>query len=815
MIMKNFYWCFLLMISLSSGIAQTPEAVIESERAASEEAIADEIMQQEMIRREELLLKSSKILDEADSLAFQGKIVESKAKVEEVLKSIPAAGAGVPVHDRARKLLSAINAKEASDLLNKSDYFGARTKAIEALKRDPNNPAAAEVLARCDEFLQIAPGTDTPSNPAITAKHVEKLTEVRNLMASSKQHIDTGQFEEAEKMLQSILEIDPYNRAAAERLLDLYKERRRIAKIRLKTENQKRTTDVRGGWSTFLSVEDDVEQAGGGEDDAISGPPTFPIHEKLKNIPLPEVNFDKASIRDAAEFLTIKSRELDKEGAGVSFVIKNERVLDQAKPFSLRLKNVPLGEALRYITTLAGVNFKVEEFAVFIVPLDDVDQVLVTREFPAPPSFINEAPAATSDTSRRRRRSAVTVVGNTTGKSQVQRVLESKGITFPKGASAIYNISTGILRMTNTQEQVDYLEALLGDGSEQLLVKIQTRFVEINQTDLESLAPNFSLEGGNTFLGQVAGFSGSNFAWGNVAAGTNLLGANGIQTVDGINRIINLTPPLSASSPQSTVATANRVGVAGVVEGNGFTALVDLLSQASSTNLMTAPAIVVNDGEKGVITVAREFFFPVEFDQPQVSPPVTATTATAGGGAGGGVLLSSATVIPAWPTEYEKRDVGVSVTVVPKVTVDRQRVFLNIQPTVTEFDGFINYGSSIASTIGFTGTIAGNPVYGSVSTPILLNNNVINQPVFTTRTVENAKVEIQDGYTMVLAGLIREDISTVEDKVPVLGDLPFVGRAFRSKAEQSIKKNLLIFVNVRILRPDGQPYNSVVTSVTE
>jgi general secretion pathway protein D len=60
---------------------------------------------------------------------------------------------------------------------------------------------------------------------------------------------------------------------------------------------------------------------------------------------------------------------------------------------------------------------------------------------------------------------------------------------------------------------------------------------------------------------------------------------------------------------------------------------------------------------------------------------------------------------------------------------------------------------------------------------------------------------------MVLGGLIREDISTIDDKVPILGDIPLVGRLFRSKGEQAVKKNLLMFVSVRILRPDGEPFN--------
>jgi general secretion pathway protein D len=57
--------------------------------------------------------------------------------------------------------------------------------------------------------------------------------------------------------------------------------------------------------------------------------------------------------------------------------------------------------------------------------------------------------------------------------------------------------------------------------------------------------------------------------------------------------------------------------------------------------------------------------------------------------------------------------------------------------------------------------------------------------------------------------LLREDVQKVSDKVPGLGDIPILGRLFRSEAEKTQKKNLLIFVTTRILRPDGEPYNQV------
>ncbi|MEY5010527.1 MAG: hypothetical protein RLZZ253_1666, partial [Verrucomicrobiota bacterium] len=85
----------------------------------------------------------------------------------------------------------------------------------------------------------------------------------------------------------------------------------------------------------------------------------------------------------------------------------------------------------------------------------------------------------------------------------------------------------------------------------------------------------------------------------------------------------------------------------------------------------------------------------------------------------------------------------------------------------------------------------------------IVTPNVINQPIFSRRTV-TTNVSIYDGSTVVLGGLIREDVQKVEDKVPLLGDLPMVGRLFRSSVDQHIKRNLMIFVSARLLTPSGE-----------
>jgi general secretion pathway protein D len=86
----------------------------------------------------------------------------------------------------------------------------------------------------------------------------------------------------------------------------------------------------------------------------------------------------------------------------------------------------------------------------------------------------------------------------------------------------------------------------------------------------------------------------------------------------------------------------------------------------------------------------------------------------------------------------------------------------------------------------------------------VITENRIEMPVFSKRSV-NTSLTIYDGYTVAVGGLMREDVQNVEDKVPILGDIPIIGRLFQSKAENRIKSNLIIFVTAQIIDATGRP----------
>ncbi len=213
---------------------------------------------------------------------------------------------------------------------------------------------------------------------------------------------------------------------------------------------------------------------------------------------------------------------------------------------------------------------------------------------------------------------------------------------------------------------------------------------------------------------------------------------------------------------------------------------------------------MTKSGQRAVIEIVREFRYPTQFQPPQIPQTVGAvanrsdTDILSLGGS------SNVPVTPTTPTAFETRNTGVTLEVEPVVGPDGVTIDLNLVPQVVEFEGFINYGSPILSpTSSFLNTVTG----GIISAPpSVITPNVINQPIFSTRKVTTS-VSVWDGQTVVLGGLMREDVQKTEDRTPIIGDIPIVGRLFRTNTEQHIKRNLIIFVTARLINPGGQAVN--------
>jgi general secretion pathway protein D len=147
----------------------------------------------------------------------------------------------------------------------------------------------------------------------------------------------------------------------------------------------------------------------------------------------------------------------------------------------------------------------------------------------------------------------------------------------------------------------------------------------------------------------------------------------------------------------------------------------------------------------------------------------------------GTTITPQTTVIPEGPM----------LDIVPYVSSDGYTIKLTILPTLIQFVGYDDPGPFAVIAQGGAGSTVANPLVAQLPLPRLRTRQVLTSVV------------VWDGQTVVLGGLISEDVAKHKDKVPVLGDIPFLGRFFRSESNFTEKKNLAIFVTPTIVDPAG------------
>jgi len=166
-------------------------------------------------------------------------------------------------------------------------------------------------------------------------------------------------------------------------------------------------------------------------------------------------------------------------------------------------------------------------------------------------------------------------------------------------------------------------------------------------------------------------------------------------------------------------------------------------------------------------------------------------------GAGSGFIL------PPTPTGFIPRDIGTTLEVKGESTALPRAVDLDfINLLVDEFEGFVDYGTTVSAVTFGNSLFINGSATTSVPATIPVSAAPFLVPIFSKKSLQS-RVRLLDGETVGMGGLINESVQLVDDKVPLLGDIPIMGRLFRSEASQKIKSNLVIFCTLRIINPDG------------
>ncbi len=531
------------------------------------------------------------------------------------------------------------------------------------------------------------------------------------------------------------------------------------------------------------------------------------LAKKLNSLIIPQIDFYYIPVTEALKELKRQACLADdseenpnKKGINIVLKLSPNKDNNPEPNVHLSLTKIPLGEAIRYLAQQANLTIKVDPYAVSLSSIDEEDELkepLLTQEYKVPPDFFNISPDSQKEKSD--------LIQTTNSFPSEKEALISQGITFPKGASAYYFSDNNILVVRNTSSNLNLIDLLIRNATEHppIQVEIEARFLEVKQNFWQEKGLNWLLgtfpigkkaNGGGGTAGNQASYQSQDYPiqQNGSPVGTIAGGPPGAGSVTAGNR--QGSSAVTASMLETLLGgyfapNAGVLALAGVLTNPQFQVVLRALNQKKGVDLLSSPKVTVSSGKKAIITIARDFPYPSEYLPPQVPQNQS-----------GGINPA----IPATPASFKRRNVGVELEVQPIVDPDQKKINLQLAPQIVEFQGFVNYGNPIFSQApSFIGI--GQGIATGSTTPVLLTENTINQPIFSVRQV-NTQVALRSGQTIVLGGLMREDVQKINDKTPIIGDLPLVGKLFRSSSEQHIKKNLLIFVTVWLVDSSGKKF---------
>jgi len=790
----NFYLGVLLGLAFCLPCGGMAEGA-GSSPAASQLTTSD-LMAREVERRNAGRNRWAEELAIAERLFQDGEWEAAQRKFQFVAGEVGGGVGPSGYRDRARLGVAKCLTARAMQKEKAGEVAAAAALFQEARSYDPANSALAKQVLRIQEKNQHRLNP-YPDNPAYTKNLVLQTEQIKKLLAQADQLNETGQWNEARKTLDQVLSIDRYNRAALGKIEKLEDQMLRTATKKYEASRTKALAEVSDAWMPPPPARTSVRA---GRSTGLAKPSGIvATKNKLKTIRIPEVVFNERSIRGALEelqALSVKWDTASPDGSkGVDLVLQlppaQEGQDPEAATVTLEVRDTNLETILEYVClSIRGsekLRFEPEaNNVVVILPISGASEGLEIRNFDLPPSLVAGLSSAITEPAE-------------LGKL----VLVSMGVnTEIQNSQAVLFRETGKLVVRTTPAELTKIDLRIRDvGLDQVpeIYEIETKFLQFTENDVKNFTANISVQMYQNSLynpvppGQnytpsipaIAGTPGSAVAasGGSTSGlrGTSGLNANGVSVV-ALQNLLDPTYPQFAS---------NQIGLNYQILGRGVSIVLQMLQNAIGKDLVAAPRVTVSDGKESKITIARRMYYPTSYTSP--------TVPSNDQGIGAGFIL------PSNPTGFEFRDIGVSLVVTAKSTANPGTVDLDFTNLlVDDFEGFIDYGSTISTvTFGDSPFISGSTdVVPPADIPVSQAPYLV--PIFSKRSLQT-RVRLEDGQTVAMGGLLAESVQLVDDSVPGLGDIPLVGRLFRSEASQKVKSNLIVFCTVKIVGPDGQP----------
>src|SRR5438067_8226486 len=413
-------FCNCLFLFSATAFAQSTESIAEREVQRRQSAIP---AGEAALARGKSAMRSRNY-----TVAFQ--------EFKTAIAYLPDAVVSGRAHDEAADGVCKSGTVLAEARIAQGDHAGAEAILSEILNRyDPNCRKAQELVANLRQ-----PGY---FNKTVDAGFINKVEEVKRLLAEADGYYQSGQYDKAMKSYDRVLALDPYNTAAR-------RGQERIDNTKYQYgEEAYNETRARHLWKVEEAWQQPVRKYGAvgavadnkGRGGEVRG--TAQMTNKLNSIIIPHIEFRDTTIREAIDFLREQAAENDPSGQGVNIVLRLVPLGQIAPPsapvvappegaappegtaapgagappaaappagapvrgrpgatpavapitgpaaarITVTLDNIPLGEALRYVANQAGLKVKIEPYAVTVIPLSEQSNELITKRYHVPPEF--------------------------------------------------------------------------------------------------------------------------------------------------------------------------------------------------------------------------------------------------------------------------------------------------------------------------------------------------------------------------------------------------------------------------------------------
>lgn len=776
--------------------------------------------QRELQKRRAAVEEAQILLGKGDEAYQAGNFKDAVDAYAGASSAIPDSPTTAELRNAALERYAQASVEHAKTLARKGQIEEAKAAIDVVLAKDvtPNHAGAIATRNQLDDPIQ--------TNPALTGEHARNVDEVRRLLYLANSAYDLAKFDEAKMYFTSILKIDPHNHAAIRGL-------ERVANVKAKyyqsASGQTRAEalmDITHSWE--LPIESDlvIPEAPVATEISLQAS-NVPLGNKLSRIIIPKFIVEDVTLSEAIDVLRVRAAENDvfelvPDLKGINITVSlgdhngspAKEILE--KRFDLKVSNVPVEGILKYITEMTQTNFRYDDHAVTVTQRGAAGGSLISRTYRVPPDFISNLSAGASE------QAAETDVFNTkpevngmlARRMGAQEAFAQQGVSFPEGASVNFNATTNTLLVINTITNHDIIQQIIDTvvQTEPVIVSVKVTMVKVEKNILEELGfdwmlNDFGLGGGGSIAPNTGYLSGGTPGNGTVIDDLPLVPGNpaprnpitaGNRSGDGAFSRFNLDQLLDAGGSrgvQEFDRAPGIVGVNGVVNNTTIQMLLRGLDQKKAADILATPSVTTRSGQAASITMVKEFMYPTEYDPPELPQSISTFDTPIFDDEGNLIGIDSVAVtppiIPAFPTSFETRDLGVFLEVLPTADANRQYIDVALKPVMTDFDGFVNFGSPI------------NFIANDVTT--VLAQNPILMPVFSVKTVDTSMV-IADGATVVIGGLLKDSVTTVNDKTPILGSLPMVGKLFQTNGIKHNSTAILFLVNVELVDPTGRPY---------